>query len=341
MINGINLFNTAPLQFKGGRNVSFKGSGVQNDCFIKSEQKKPLDNEFIKWAEENDFLNKGLKESFSEENLLGQGFSNSVYKIEGNDDYVLRVPRSYFDPDKTDFGDYKIKDTKDKSLKSNFGQQAALIQSDDVHKPSIEVLLKQQGITNGNPPPSAIFEESGKLREGEISYESIERKEHYAKCLKILASMPQSAYDDLIDKFIELDEAGYKFDYYNPNNFLLDEDKGSIEIIDLDKYKAPYKNDLGNALWALRNIEYLDTYLSSYDESSHLISDNDKNEAVGNTIEVISKYTKALQNKGKKYSSDGYEFMTQLFESYPMSFYLKTLNRSEKLQKLKDMGVMD
>ena len=146
---------------------------------------------------------------------------------------------------------------------------------------------------------------------------------------------------DLIDKFIELDEAGYKFDYYNPNNFLLDEDKGSIEIIDLDKYKAPYKNDLGNALWALTNIEYLNTYLSSYDESSHLISDNDKNEAVGNTIEVISKYTKALQNKGKKYSSDGYEFMTQLFESYPMSFYLKTLDRSEKLQKLKDMGVMD
>ena len=71
----------------------------------------------------------------------------------------------------------------------------------------------------------------------------------------------------LIDKFIELDEAGYKFDYYNPNNFLLDEDKGSIEIIDLDKYKAPYKNDLGNALWALTNIEYLNTYLSSYVQS--------------------------------------------------------------------------
>ena len=62
-------------------------------------------------------------------------------------------------------------------------------------------------------------------------------------------------------------------------NFLLDKNKGTIEIIDLDKMPKPYENDLGNALWALTNIEYLNTYLTdSYNEKDPKISDENRRE---------------------------------------------------------------
>ena len=339
MINNISFNGIFNIQ--NNNKISFRAKSLPNDTFEKSSS--PLkDNEFIKWAKENNFLSCGIKASLVDENLLGKGFSHSVYKIPNNDDYVLRVSRNYFDPKEVDFSQYKIKDTEDKSLKSNFGQEVAKIEADDFRMPSISVLRKQTGTSNGNPPPSAIHYENGELREGELRYEAIERKEHYANSLQFLADAPIEAYDSLMDKFSELDEAGYKFDYYNPNNFLLDKEKGTIEIIDLDKMSKPYENDLGNALWALTNIEYLNTYLTdSYNENDPKISDEDKNRAIKNTLNVIDKYTKAMQKKGKKFSQNGYEFTVHLLGSFPMSIFLQTNSQSEKIEKLRNMGLID
>ncbi len=317
---------------------------MENDCFVKSTEpkKEQPDNEFIKWAGENRFLEGGLQAALSEENLLGQGFSHSVYKIPNNDDFVLRVSRNYFDSKRTDYSQYKITDTEDKKLKGNFGQEVAILETDSPNDPRISVLKKQNGISNGNPPPSAIHYENGDLREGELPYEAIERKEHYAKCLQILADTPEEAYDSLIDKFDALNNAGYRFDYYNANNFLLDEDKGTIEIIDTDKMSDKYDNDLGNALWALTNIEYLNTYIMpSYNPDEPKVSDDDKNLAIKNTLTIIDKYTKAMQKKGKKFTSEGYEFTVHLMGSFPMMIFLQSNDHYAQVEKLREMGLMD
>lgn len=337
MISGINFLGQITPNYNRDTKEQRVTKPIECDCFVRS--KKTPDNDFIKWANDTGFLKYGLKESLSADNFLGKGFNNSVFKIKGNDDYVLRVRNSCSGDFDTGFSDYTIKDKQDKNLKGNFGQTVALISSSDYHKPQIEVLMKQQGITNCNPPPSAIYHEDGTLRADEAPYEATERKEHYAKCLEILANMPQGAYDKLVSELTEIGDAGYKFDYYNPNNFLLDEENESINIIDLEKSSQGYKNDLGNALWALSNIEYLRTYISSSDKNP--VSEDEIKMAIENTISVIDKYTKALQNNGKKYSREGYEFTTQLLGSTPMAFYLRAMSDEDKRAKLNQMGVLD
>lgn len=332
MINSINFLGQIHSVNKSEKPSSCKTKPLEYDTFERSSANKKAKSAYDIET---------VKGSIREENLIGSGFSNTVYKIDGTDDYVIRISRTA-GKDAIISGEYETEDVEDKALTGNYGQVVALLTPKDrINAPTIEILKKQSGITNGNPPSSAIYFENGDLRPGEATYEALERKEHYAKTLQILADMPQSAYEDLIDKFEELDRAGYRFDYYNPNNFLLDEENQSINIIDLEKPGSTYKNDLGNALWALSNIGYLNTYMSSHDESSGFISDDDKNRAFKNTMTVIDKFTKALIAKGKKYSKDGYEFYTEVLNGMPMSFYLKTMDIREKENKLREMGVLE
>lgn len=339
MINAVSFLGN--ITYNINRQTSFgnKTKPMENDCFIRTTgAQNSSQNDFIQWAEATNFFPQKLSEVMkNEDNILGKGFSNTVYKIPGNEEYVLRVLNSS-DLNFDDLSDYSLEDTEDKNLDGNYGQCVAKIKSSDYRKPEISVLKKQKGITNGNPPSSVIFFENGTLRPGELPYEARERKEHYAKCLQILADMPQESYDGLVHNLSYLGEAGYRFDYYNPNNFLLDEEGGKINIIDLEKTQKGSKNDLGNALWALSNISYLTTFMSKHDNSP--MPEEESNKAFENTMTVIDKYTKAMKNNGEKYSPNGYEFF-QLMNSLPMSFYLRSMNIEEKRQKLVDMGVMD
>lgn len=312
---------------------------IQNDSFKKSDAQGT--NEFIKWAKDSDFIPFGLAQTLSEENKIGNGFTNTVYDIPSNRGYVLRL--SNIDGgenlDEIDFGSYRIQDCEDSDLQGNFGQAVARLISDNPKNPTFEILKRQEGITNANPPTSVVYIKDVGLKTGELPYEAQERKEHYAKCLQILADMPQEAYDRLISEFSQLDKAGYRFDYYNPNNFLLDAQNDRINIIDIEKAPSGFKNDLGNALWALTDITYFGTYMSDYDGTR--TSDEDRNEVLKNNVEIIDKFTKALINNNKKYSKEGFEFVTQLVSSIPMSFYLKTANIYEKMEKLEQMGVLE
>lgn len=338
MINAINFLGNITCNVNRQQSFGNKIKPMDNDYFIKSTHLENISqNDFIKWANETGFYPHRLVDVMKdEENILGKGFSNTVYKIPGNNDYVLRVSNaSAINID--DLSDYSLEDVEDKNLDGNYGQCIAKITSSDFRKPDIFVLRKQTGITNGNPPSSVIYFENGDLKPGELPYEAYDRKEHYAKSLQILADMPQEAYDNVVYNLSKLGDMGYKFDYYNPNNFLLDEEGEQINIIDLEKVQKGYKNDLGNALWALSDISYLNTFMSKHD--SYPMSEDDSNKAFKNTITIIDKYTKAIKNNGQTYSFDGYEFF-QLLNSVPMSFYLRTWDIEEKRQKLKDMGVM-
>ena len=335
MINSINFLGIIKPEFQNAGHVHLKTG--PNDTFTKSKT-QDCDNAFIKWAYDTNFMPQGLAEALKDENKLGSGFTNAVYEIPSNPDYVLRV-RNFNISDDIDFNNYTLVNCEDKKLKGNFGQCVARIIPSEVQYPIFEILKKQKGITNSNPPSSVVYHEDGSIREGELPYEARERKEHYAKCLNILANMPQEAYDRLIDELGELDGASYRFDYYNPNNFLLDNEDAKINIIDIDKTASGFKNDLGNILWALSGIGYFDTYMSDYDGAK--MDDAAREEAIKNTITIIDKYTQALKNKGAKYSREGYEFTTKLLSSLPFSFYLRSVNNEQKMQKLQEMGVLE
>ena len=337
MISAIN-FSGRLQPAASSQNQKTQTNPIQNDSFTKAKTTET--NEFIKWAKDSGFMPYGLMESLRDENKIGNGFTNTVYNIPSNNGYVLRLSSSSaLNGGEIDYGSYKLEDSEDKNLQGNFGQTVAKLASSDPKNPTMEILKRQKGITNANPPTTVVYIKDAGLKTGELPYEARERKDHYAKCMEILANMPQEAYDRLIGDFLSLDRAGYRFDYYNPNNFLLDEQNGRINIIDIEKCPSGFRNDLGNALWALSDITYLGTYTSDYDNTR--TSEEERTEVLRNSVEIIDKFTKALINNNKKYSKEGYEFITQLVSSIPMSFYLGTPNIYEKIEKLEQMGVLE
>lgn len=338
MINTISfLGNVNRIQPKniGMVQPSFKGQGVQVDTFVRSEKPKE-ENEFVSWAKRNNFV-QSMPNVFKKENVLGKGFTHTVFSLDDNKGYVLRARTDSLNRP-IDFSNYSIIDVQDKSLEANYGQAVAKIVSSDISKPTFEVMRKQEGFACGNPPSTAIYEEeTGKLKAGELSYEAIERKEHYGRTMRVLAQMPQETYDELVKNLASLDDMGYKFDYYNSNNFLIDEKNKKINIIDLEPLKGHGKN-LGNALYALTNIDYFGTYQSTTD--GNLVSSEERNQNFDDVINIITKYNQAMVNNGEKYTEEEYEFIVKLLGSTPMMFALRARSDEERKEKLREMGIL-
>ncbi len=343
MISSLNFsphyFN---ISFKGNNDKKYSTKPLDYDTFVKSKNQvskicNVTENEFINWANSVDFVNTILKDSICDKNLIGKGFSHSVYKISSNDDYLIRVSNNALKDELTGDG-FEIIDAEDRNLKGNFGQCVAKLVNQDLQKRTIEVMLKQNGIANGNPPPSTIYYESGELKPNEVPYEDYERKYHFAKCIEILANMPQETFDKLVEELDIAGYAGYKFDYYNPNNFLLDENGNIISIIDLEYTGHKFNNDYGNALYALCSFSYLPTFLSSMDNSP--VDGEMINDTMRNLIQVIDKYTQALKNNNKCYTMESRGFV-EILNSIPMMFYLKERDSDKMLEKLREMGVFE
>lgn len=353
------------ISFRGIQNInkplSFKGvlpwyltQALKGDTFVKSSEgpqidyekmKKEIPNDFVDWAKKNNFINDGLKKSLKPENLIGEGFDHAVFNIPNNPDYVLRIKRGYYGKtDNFDFKNYTIKDTRDMELQGNIGQQIALLENIPDKKngkfvnPDIEVLKRQHGFPNGNPPPSALYHGDGTLREEVLPYEDNSRKLHFAKSMETLANFPDETYDQLIDDLLIAGEAGYKFDHLNSNNFLIDEDEKRINIIDMSKVKKPHKDRFGNTLWSLINVEFLNEYMSK--ESGYTPqSQNEINDTIKNMLTVMDKYSAAMKRKIQKFNTSSYHFNLLLNEPIS-SFWLKECDYDKKVDKLREMGLL-
>lgn len=274
------------------------------------------------------------------QNKLGEGFTHSVYSIPDNDEYVLRVS-NYFDPDIIDFSNPIVKDTEDKDLEINIGQEIAELKYKRKDYPGtferISVLRKQKGKSIGVPPfETMCYPDSEHLRPGKNCYESQENREKYASSIKAVAKLPLSAYEQLLDNVTEAYNHGYYFDYLNSNNILYDEASQSLNLIDMEKGRR-YLN-YGNLLYALTNISYYGTYTDNY---KYPISDEEFNEITGATITVIDKYLQAMKNKNLKINKNDFAYQTnQLFLSIPMKFYCKSFDTNAVWDKLEDMGIL-
>ncbi len=296
-------------------------------------------NGFISWADKTGFLNGQLQEVLAnKENKIGSGFSHSVYSIPNNEDYVIRTS-NYGNLSGLDFSKAEIKDVEDKNLKVNIGQKVAEIDipSEDAIPYRIEVLQKQSGVSLGIAPYEALAKgESGALRDGELPYEAFARKQHYAKSIDSVAQMDVSSYEKLISDYMSASESGYRFDHLNSNNLLIDNENGTINLIDMEKGRTGA--NLGNLLYALTNICYLETFASQYGMDP--MGEDDVKKAYSDTIQIISKFTQAMKNKNLKFNQNdcSYEFMN-LINSAPFTFYCRTFDFGEKWAKLEKMGL--
>ncbi len=339
-ISPISFLNMPKVQ-KIKPQISFAGN-----CDTFTRTTSPVgdrNNDFIEWAEKTGFTAVNLKEILSnEENKLGKGFTHSAYLIPNNNQYVIRTGNVDFS--KIDFENIEIKDEEEKDLKVNIGQQVAAINVYEKGSKGfpykLEVLKKQEGTPIGVPPATVVYIENsdGILKDGELPYEDISRKEKYAKTLHAVANLPISAYEKLIDTLAEVKKSGYELDHLNSNNLFVDEENKSINLIDMEK--KPFEINFGNALYALSNIYYLSTFTSSLDDAP--MSEEKIKKAYDDTLTVIDKFLNAMKNKGVKFNrrNYSYEFDT-LFQSIPFSIYFKTFNDEEKWQKLVEMGVAE
>lgn len=344
------MLNVNPLNFTSGVSNYKKANkpivqGLTSDVFVKTSNNVSFKginkNSFVDWAEQTDFISKQLPEILANpKNKIGSGFSHSAYTIPGCDDYILRTP-NYSQSIDYDFSKAVLKDTEDRNLKVNVGQKVA-----DIEVPLeygmtsvIEVLKKQTGKSLGVPPSKAVFvEETGELRPGQLPYEAKERKEYYADTIHQAAQLPMEAYTKLIDDVIDAANAGYTFDHLNSNNLLIDTKNGSINLIDMDRSKRDA--NLGNLLYALTNVDYFATFSSAYDKTP--MSNEQIGQAIGDTIQIIDKFTSAMKEKGLKFKKDecSYEFFN-LINSIPFSFFCKNGDYNAKWEKLAQMGLAE
>ena len=314
---------------------------LTTDVFVKTT--KPAEkssNDFIKWANENDFLLGSLPTMLlnEEETEIGRGFTHKTYAIPGNDDYILRTA-NYNDFRDVDYSTVKLIDTEDKNLKLNVGQQVALINLQD-HQGmpmSIEVLKKQTGKPIGNPPAEVLYDErTRELKEGATPYEASERKEHYAESLSKLAQLPVESYEKLISDVTEAAKAGYSFDHLNSNNLLLDEKNESINLIDMDKNKLGV--NYGNLIYAITNINYFDTYKAQHGENP--VSPGKVGLAIDDTVHIVQKYMLAMRNQGVKFDrkSQTFEF-DKFMRSLPVSAMCGSFDIQDKWKYFEQNGV--
>ena len=321
--------------YNNKRITSFKGT-QRFDTFEKSTPKQ--ENPVIKWMEETDFVKQSLINTINNpDNRIGKGFTHSCFIIPENNEYILRT-RNVTYPD-SQIKDYEIKDTEDKNLTINIGQQVAEIHlkdNDFAGCSYIEVLKKQSGETLGVKPSSTIYTEDGILLAGELPYDDISRKEKYESSIHKVSQMPVEAFEKLLDDIKHAEECGYFFDHLNSNNILVDAENQSLNLIDMEK--GTQKTDCGSILYALTNINYFSTYKSKYDNAP--VSDDRINKTIGDTIEIINKFTTAMKRKNLKFDKENCRVEAmEMFLSPHFSFFCRAFDLNEKWENLKEMGL--
>ena len=337
--------NATPIKFNSVKQSNITFRGLESDTFCRHTPKeKPIEDDyaaFENWVNETpDAAQKLAQMVQNPNNKLGSGFTHTAYKFEGNDNFVLRVSNNT-PSGNLDFERATIKDEENKNLDVNIGQRIGrvTIPTDNQYKRlSIDVLKRQAGSSLGNPPIEAIVDPiTGEIKEGELHYHDVKRKENYMNSIHKVANMPVSAYEDLIWTTQKAAEAGYSLDIENSNNLLVDEENQKINIIDTSISDLPA--DFGGLLFALTNIDYFDTFISDYENTG--MSEEQDRQVIKDTIEITKKYTQAMKNLGVRFDKNySYKFF-QLLRSLPMSYYFKTADIGRKIEILKEQGLAD
>lgn len=192
----------------------------------------------------------------SEKNILGQGANSIVYNIPQLDDYVLKVLNKD-DPNGINMDEFPSD--------VNLGQPVW----QDKANPRHLILKKIEGKEHSIPNWSKTIWDGDKYSPLSVTKEQA-RLFHNQLC--DLAWMPQSAYDQLAKDVKILEDKGYKLDSINPNNLIVDKEKGQIHIIDYFKVNPneseQYKNSYMDLVAIATDFTIFPEYFDKLDDVS-------------------------------------------------------------------------
>jgi len=253
----------------------------------------------------------------NEKNLIGEGCSKKVYKMDGIEDYVLAVKKGEnAGPMPEKFAPRKLN-----LPKFNFGE--AITEYDNA---SVCILGKVNGESHSIPDWIEYHSRPDGLTK-EITEK--EAKTALSK-LSEIAKFPQSSFDYLADEFKYLSENKIRMDVINPNNVLCDSKNKRISLIDVLDAPKDFENVQGPLngpsdmiavmLDSLSHVKYLDK-----------LNEQDKKAFMNSSREIIKKCKIAANNTGFEGSAD---FTRNTFKLVSKWFTFDTLERYDSFVNL-------
>ncbi len=177
-------------------NGDISGGKSQNDVVAINT------NSFENWIQNNKIGNSDLAKIISnQENLMGKGSTHNVYRIPGNDSFIIRASRNKMKAPLDENAKFEAVDNPFPN--ENFGQQIGNIG-----------YLQVCRLQKGTPFSTDTYETN-------------------MQQLKALADMPQSTYENFVRQVQLLHSKGYGIDPSKSENILIDTENNSISIVDI------------------------------------------------------------------------------------------------------------
>ena len=199
--------------------MSFKTSRITFSSRRESHQTYENLKNFL---DRND-SEKILRESFSLEHKIGEGFLSEVFKIQDVPDFVLKVDKFQKNP----LLNINPVRAKDYFPELNLGQPLAHLNK------SASILVRQ----SGTPCGIRYFENKQNKK---VTQPDVQR---FIEYLKKIDGYPQAAYDNFEKEIKTIYERNHMFDFVNSQNVLADSSKKAFNIIDIIKRRTTrYQN---------------------------------------------------------------------------------------------------
>ena len=180
---------------------------------FKSQRKSGLTyNDFLEFNKEFEITNQ-LPLILSEDNCIGEGRSNKVYKLPYTDKFLIKTYKRLTSQNIHQY-QKELTPTPDIFTHINIGQSIARMGQ------YILILIKQAGEQHSIP-----FMKRNNIEQSDIT--------KYLNDIKKLANIPQKGYQNFTNEVKELTQNNCYIDYFNSNNLLINTDE--INIVDIKK----------------------------------------------------------------------------------------------------------
>lgn len=217
-------------------------------------------------------------------NIIGEGNTKYVFKIDGIDGYVLALLKNEFDISRPPM---PLKACEIPLPRYNFGQ--ILLENEN----GLMVMRKVEGIPHSLEP---WVKHSFAVLKGDMS---MSKKTAEKALLKICAvsRMPIKAFNHMAMQLKYLNEGGLPLDTINPNNILIDQTNKQINIIDV--FDGPlFLRQLKSPMNGVRNMEAILLDSIMHAEYIKVLSPGEQELMKYASEIVIEKCQKAAENVG-------------------------------------------
>lgn len=319
LINSIPFFNNIPIN----RNISQTSIfNYSNDVFVKSfksNNDSSFDN-FKIWADKTNFLSKIEKITGDDGKEIGEGFEGVTYAIPNTDNWIVKkYKKTSLIPVKTK--EANIQKAEKNLPELNAGECIAIVNipCGPNYTSRYHILEKQEGHPLG----------VNGLWADEIDDFNIST---HLKTLSLLAYAPAASFDKLIDDINYIHKQGFNIDALNPQNFLFDEKKQTINFVDINDRLDDDGNLFGEVLFSLLD-GYFTLNILNNSENTNL-----KEQTLDLSNIIIDKYFKSMKKKQVK-MTDG-KLFNQLVRSPLLDKTLGSSDYNEKIEILKNRNLL-